>query len=135
MPCVRPVLSRLRQEGYDLYVITNGIEETQLSRMSRSGLDQYFKKLFISDQIGAGKPSKEFFDYVKDHIEGFCDKEALVIGDSLTSDIKGGIDAGIDTCWFTREKSPEKREEELKERDLHPNYIIGDLTELLKILL
>lgn len=134
MPQVHQVLGRLRKEGYELYVITNGVEETQVSRMSRSGLDKYFRRLFISGAIGAGKPSKEFFDYVKDHIEKFCEKDALVIGDSLTSDIKGGIDAGIDTCWVCRQAESDEREKQLYERELKPSYIIGKLTELFSIL-
>lgn len=134
IPQVHEVLRTLNEQGYQMYVVTNGVEETQTSRMSRSGLDRYFRQLFISGKIGAGKPSKEFFDYVKSHVEGFDESEALVIGDSLTSDIKGGADAGIDTCWFCRNKTEGEREAELRERDIRPTYIIGELTEIFKIL-
>lgn len=134
IPEVHQVLKKLQEEGYDLYVITNGVEETQMSRMSRSGLSRYFKELFISGRIGAGKPSCEFFDYVKSHIPGFHEKEALVIGDSLSSDIKGGAIAGIDTCWFTREGEESLREEQIKECGVKPNYVIGTLAEIFDIL-
>lgn len=134
IPQVHQVLGRLREQGYELYVITNGVEETQMSRMSGAGLDKYFIKLFISEKIGAGKPSKEFFDYVKKHVENFGEKMALVIGDSLTSDIKGGIDAGIDTCWFCKEKDSSIREKELQSEQVKPSYIISELEELFDIL-
>ncbi len=134
IPQVHQVLERLKERGYELYVITNGVAETQESRMRRSGLDQYFKELFISERIGAGKPSREFFDYVKTHIPGFCEAEALVIGDSLSSDIKGGADAGIDACWFTREKEEGLREKQMEECRVRPDYVIGALTDLFDIL-
>ena len=134
IPQVHQVLEKLKAEGYELYVITNGVEETQTSRMARSGLDTYFRQLFISGKIGAGKPSGEFFDYVKNHVEQFDAKAALVIGDSLTSDIRGGIDAGIDTCWFCRNKREDEREKEMEERGIRPSCIIGELTELFGIL-
>ena len=134
IPQVHQVLGKLKKDGYELYVITNGVEETQTSRMARSGLDKYFRQLFISGKIGAGKPSREFFDHVKSHVERFEAREALVIGDSLTSDIKGGIDAGIDTCWFCRNKGEEERETELTDKGIRPSYMIEELTELLGIL-
>ncbi len=132
IPGVHPVLKRLR-ESCELYVITNGIQQTQEFRMARSGLDQYFKDMFISGRIGAGKPSKEFFDHVKNHIQWFEPKEALVIGDSLSSDIKGGIDAGIPTCWFARGKDGPSRERELRDSGLCPDHVIGELTELFDV--
>lgn len=134
IPHVDSVLQNLKEQGYELYVITNGVEETQVCRMKKSGLEQYFKKSFISGKIGAGKPSKEFFDYVKSHIQGFDEKISLVIGDSLTSDIKGGINGGMDTCWFCREKENGVWKDELKESGLQPDYIISELTELLGVL-
>jgi 2-haloacid dehalogenase len=81
-------------------VITNGVEETQRRRLKRSGLFDFFEDLFYSQSIGFQKPSKEYFDYVMGHIRDFHKEEALIIGDSLTTDIKGGLSAGIDTCWI-----------------------------------
>lgn len=87
-------------KNFELYLITNGVERTQTSRLKKSGLLPYLKDVFISETIGAPKPQKEFFDAVANRIPEFNPKEALVIGDSLSSDIKGGNNAGIDTCWF-----------------------------------
>lgn len=85
-----------------LFVITNGITRTQIKRLKESGLYDYFEGVFVSQSIGFQKPSKEFFHYVMDHIRDFRKEEALVIGDSLNTDIKGGFLAGIDTCWINR---------------------------------
>lgn len=133
IPQVHQVLSRLKEDGYEMYVITNGVTETQESRMARSGLDQYFRDAFISGRIGAGKPSKEFFDYVERHVPGFAKKDALVIGDSLSSDIKGGVEAGIPTCWFTRETDGDRRRRLLQESGLKPDHVIGSLMEIFDV--
>lgn len=126
MPYVHEVLSELKK-NYKLYVITNGLRETQDYRMKGSGLEAYFEKIFISEVVGANKPSKDFFDYVKDNIEDFDSSKALVIGDSLTSDIKGGNLAGIDTCWMCKEDS-------INDTDIIPKYTINSLKELYSIL-
>ncbi len=126
MPGVRPVLDALRGR-YRLYVITNGMTDTQEYRMGASGLAAYFDQCFISEQIGASKPSKEFFDHVKSRISQFDAARTLVIGDSLTSDIKGGHDAGTDTCWICRNPEAKPGEE-------RPTYRIRELSELLAIL-
>ena len=126
MPKVHEVLSKLK-EKYKLYVITNGVGTTQDFRMKGSGLDKYFEKCFISEAVGANKPSMDFFNHVKENIECFDSSKALVIGDSLTSDIKGGNDAGIDTCWICR-KGTENH------TDIIPKYTINSLEELFEIL-
>lgn len=95
----RELLDELK-ETHDLYIITNGVAETQYSRFSLSGLDKLVKKSFISEEIGFPKPQKEFFDYVFAHIPDFQKEETLIVGDSLTADIQGGINAGVDTCWY-----------------------------------
>lgn len=93
------VLERLSKK-YDLYIISNGVATVQYPRIEKANIKQFFKGLFISEEIGFQKPKKEFFDYVSQNIDGFDISKAIVIGDSLTSDIKGAIDYGIDTCWF-----------------------------------
>ncbi len=85
-----------------LFIITNGINLTQIKRLKQSGLYDFFEAVFDSESIGHQKPSKEFFDYVMSHIKDFEIKEALVIGDSYKTDMIGGIQAGIDTCWINR---------------------------------
>ena len=126
MPNVNEVLTELKK-NHRLYVITNGIKETQDSRMNKSGLVKYFEDRFISESIGANKPSREFFDYVKNNIPDFNPSKTLIIGDSLTSDIKGGNLYGIDTCWFCRKGTVNKT-------DIIPTYEIHDLDEIFGII-
>ncbi len=88
--------------SHRLFIITNGITKTQIKRLQQSGLYDFFADIFSSQSIGFQKPSQEFFTYVMNDIKDFNIREALVIGDSLNTDIKGGIMAGIDTCWVNR---------------------------------
>lgn len=91
---------KILSEAYPLYIITNGVKDTQEKRLANSGILPYFKDVFISEDTGYQKPMKEFFDYTAGRIDGFHCEDALIIGDSLTSDILGGINSGIDTCWY-----------------------------------
>ncbi len=92
-----------------LFVITNGNTAVQKGRFDPSPLAPYFEGCFISEQMGCAKPEKAFFDKVAASIENFDPTQVLVIGDSLSSDIQGGINAGLDTCWFnpTQKSRPE----------------------------
>lgn len=112
---------------HDLYIVTNGVSATQRSRFARCGLDRLVKKVFISEDIGVPKPQKAYFERVFAEIPGFSREEALIIGDSLTADIRGGIDAGIATCWYNPGglAAPE---------DLRIDYQIRALAELNAIL-
>lgn len=85
---------------YELYMITNGNVVSQLPRLEHSGLAPYFKDVFVSEAVGVGKPDKRYFDYVAAHIPEFSPEEALVIGDSLSSDIQGAVNAGLRSIWF-----------------------------------
>ena len=86
------------------YIVSNGAKNVQTMRMKKSGFDKIVDGIFISDIIGAEKPSIEFFNYVFDKIK-ITDKDSiLIVGDSLTSDIKGGNNAGIKTCWYNPKK-------------------------------
>ena len=87
-------------EKYDLYLASNGTDIVQTRRIASANIEHYFKDLFISQRLGFDKPMKEFFDRAFARIESFNPDETIIIGDSLTSDIKGGINAGIRTCWF-----------------------------------
>lgn len=97
----------LAQKGkYTLAAVTNGTKVAQEKKLRLSGLDRVFDAIFISENVGAEKPNKEYFDYVFENL-GVTDKsEVLIIGDSLTSDMKGGLIAGIDTCWFNPMHKP-----------------------------
>ncbi len=112
---------------YKMYIITNGIYAVQTARFAGSAIKEHFEKCFISDGIGASKPSRGFFDAVAADIPDFDISRALVIGDSLTSDIKGGADYGIDTCWLNRSGKPAPE-------GMNITYIIGDIRDVLEIL-
>lgn len=83
-----------------LYIITNGIASVQHGRLDPSPIRPYFQALFISDELGVEKPDKAFFEKVTAKIPDFDPADTLVVGDSLSSDIRGGICAGLDTCWL-----------------------------------
>ena len=83
-----------------LLIITNGIGEVQRSRFNASELKSYFDDVVISDEVGAAKPSKEIFDIAFEKMNMPAKKETLIVGDSLTSDMYGGVNFGIDTCWY-----------------------------------
>lgn len=85
---------------YKLYLASNGTLSVQRPRIAASGVARYFEAMFISEEVGAVKPTKEFFDACFSAIPEFRCEEAVILGDSLTSDILGGLRAGIRTCWF-----------------------------------
>lgn len=109
------------------YAVTNGTFVAQDRKLRQSGLDKIFDGVFISDKIGFEKPSKEFFDAVQSEIGEFNQDEVMIIGDSLTSDIRGGNNAGIICCWYNAHGG--------KNRDnLRVDYEITDISEVLEIL-
>ena len=126
-----------RDNGYELikelngsfkqYAVTNGSYNVQSRKLDKSGLKELFDDCFISDQIGMEKPRVEFFDYVKEHIKKVSDEEILIVGDSLTSDMKGGNQAGIVCCWY----NPQKKE---NSKEVLIDYEISDLWEVKRIL-
>lgn len=87
-------------EKFRLYIVTNGYAIVQHGRFDKSPIRKYFEDMFISEEMGAEKPSVEYFDAVFSKIPDFDKDKSIIIGDSLSSDIKGGINAGIDTCWY-----------------------------------
>lgn len=89
---------------YKQYIVSNGAKNVQTLRMQKSGFDKLVDGTFISDIIGAEKPSIEFFNHVFNKIKITDKEEVLIVGDSLTSDIKGGNNAGILTCWYNPKK-------------------------------
>lgn len=110
-----------------MYIVTNGMEFIQRERYARTGMDKYFDGLFISEAIGFNKPDVRYFEYVADCIEGFDSSRAVIVGDSLTSDIKGGINAGIDTCWY----NPERKE---NGGDILPDFTAYDFDSVYDII-
>lgn len=119
---VKSLKGKIRQ-----YAVTNGSFTAQERKLRRSGLDRLLDGIFISDVVGFEKPSPLFFDSVFDQIpEGR--EEAIIVGDSLTSDILGGNNAGIACCWYNpdNKKAP---------GDLRVDYMISDLNEIKNIIL
>ena len=126
LPGAEDLLRRLAPR-YDLYLATNGSAEVQRSRLRGAGIGPYFTKLFISEEVGFHKPSPAFFSACFTAIPDFDPAAALMVGDSLTSDIRGGIGAGIRTCWYDPHGRPTRP-------DIMPDYRIADLAELPSLL-
>lgn len=93
-------LDNLIDRGYELYAATNGITTIQTGRLTQSGLTPYFNHVFISEQLGTQKPDALFYERIGQQIPGFSKENTFMIGDSLTADIQGGNNAGIDTIWY-----------------------------------
>lgn len=106
--------------------VTNGTKVAQDRKLKNSKLDKEFDHIFISEVVGIEKPNLGFFDTVFAEIGAYNKDEVLIVGDSLTSDIQGGVNAGIKTCWF----NPNGMENTSK---LQPDYEIKDIEEVLEI--
>lgn len=126
VPGAQELLEELYRD-YDLYLVSNGNIVTQESRLKSAGIGHYFKDIFISERLGANKPSKAFFDACFSSIPSFHREDTVIVGDSLSSDILGGINAGITTCWF----NPSGLTGNV---DICPDYVIRRLSELPKVL-
>lgn len=124
---------KLREEGVRQYVVTNGWVDVQKTKLRESGFDKVLDGSFISDELGVPKPQKEFFEVCFEQIFGTKTptalelKRVLIIGDSLTSDMKGGINAGIDCCWY-------RLPEEMNTENISLTYEIEDLWQIWEIL-
>lgn len=125
MPGAKQTLEYVKKKGYTVCITTNGISKTQHKRIAESGLSKYFDYVFISEDTGHKKPEKEYFDYVLKNTPEKDRAKILVIGDSVSSDIKGGVNAGIDTCWLNKNREPAA---------IAPTYEICDIKELSGIL-
>jgi YjjG family noncanonical pyrimidine nucleotidase len=84
----------------NLAIITNGLADVQRPRFAQSAINTYIKAVIISEEVGAAKPDPKIFDIAFAQMDHPAKDEVLIIGDSLTSDIQGGHNYGIDTCWF-----------------------------------
>ena len=122
MPGARELLETLAPR-YDLYLATNGTPVVQTGRIQSAGIAPYFKDIFISERLGANKPSPAFFQACFAAIPNFDPAAALVVGDSLTSDIRGARNVGLRSCWYNPEDLPSRP-------DIVPDYTIHALEEL-----
>lgn len=114
------------QKHYVLYAITNGVSQTQRHRLQLTRLSTLFQGVFISEELGHHKPAPAYFNHVFAAIPQFVRQQALIIGDSLTSDIRGGMTMGVDTCWVSAgQQLPEQYQ---------PTYVIDSVRELPSVL-
>ncbi len=120
------LLDQLR-DHYKLVIVTNGLAYVQNRRIGKSSIAEYFSHIVISEEVGVAKPNPEIFEHTLKLIGQVDKSEVLMIGDSLTSDIQGGINFGIDTCWFNPKKLSSTS-------SVKPTYEINDLLSLLDIL-
>jgi len=108
---------------YRLFLASNGTAKVQVGRLQSANINHFFEKIFISQQVGPDKPSKAFFDRCFAQIPGFETEKAIIVGDSLTSDIQGGINAGMRTCWVNPKHAPVRA-------DIQPDYQIESIVQL-----
>ncbi len=112
---------------YRQYLVTNGVTYTQMKKLRLSGLDKLVDGIFVSEQLGVPKPHKEFFEQCFCAIPGFQREKALIVGDSLSSDMQGGNNAQISTCWY----NPAGLENPF---NIRIDYQIKDLNEIWNVL-
>ena len=126
LPGAREALEALRGK-YRLFLASNGTASVQHSRLESAGLYPVFDRVFVSQELGFNKPAREFFDACAAQIPGYAPEKAMMVGDSLSSDIRGGKNAGIRTCWVNpdHKSAPE---------GLTPDYEIEALSQLPELL-
>ena len=122
MPGAERTLNALEGK-YRLFLASNGNSHVQRGRLTGADLYRRFEDVFVSQDIGYDKPSPDYFNACFGRIPGFDPAKALMVGDSLTSDILGGINAGIRTCWVNSRGKPGRP-------DIRPDYEIGSIGAL-----
>lgn len=124
IPHAKDTLIQLKSMEKKLYSASNGVYSTQIMRLKQAGIYDLFDGMFISEKVGSEKPSLHFFRHCFDHIPDFQQKETLMVGDSLSSDIQGAVNSGIDSCLFIRTDSFVESA---------ATHTIHDLTQLLSL--
>ena len=114
---------KMLAKKYKLYLASNGAGRVQVSRIASAKLAPYFENIFVSEEMGANKPDKAYFDACFAKIPGFEPKKAMIVGDSISSDIRGGKNAGILTCWVNPKGKTAAPEDA-------PDFEIRSITEL-----
>lgn len=122
LPGAREAVERLAGK-YKLYLASNGTKKVQAGRLASADISRFFADIFISQDMGADKPSRAYFDRCFARIPGFDPAKAMIVGDSLSSDIQGGINAGIATCWVNPDHKPGRP-------DIKADYEIESLSQL-----
>jgi YjjG family noncanonical pyrimidine nucleotidase len=118
------VLSIIK-EKYPLGIITNGISESQRKRLRAGNIDDLFKSIVISDEVGIRKPQKEIFEIALSDLK-LSNKEVLFVGDSLQDDYRGAVNSGIDFCFYDRQNIEVSN-------DIKPKYMIRNLLDLVDV--
>ena len=126
LPGAEEAVDRLSKK-YRLFLASNGTASVQKGRMTSANLYRFFEKVFVSQEIGHNKPAPAYFEAAFAQIPGFDKSKCLMVGDSLTSDIRGGINAGIKTCWINPGHGPGRE-------DIRPDYEIEYLHQLESLL-
>lgn len=126
VPGARELLEALRLQ-VPLGLVTNGISAVQRSRLARSGIGDYFDAIVISDELGIQKPDPGIFRAALDRIGGTATDRVIMVGDGLHSDIRGAINAGIDSCWLNLRGKP-------AEPEIAPTYTVSSIAEVRSVL-
>lgn len=121
----RDLLEYLRSK-YKVYVASNASMHQQTNRMKRAELDGYIDGYFVSEEIGFPKPQKEFFDACFKALPDVKPQDVVMIGDSLSADIKGACEYGLKTIWYNHRNEPTS--------DVKCDYIVSRLSEIKNIL-
>lgn len=121
------LLSDLKANGYRIYIVSNGSKSVQEGRLAIAGLSDFFDGVFLSEELGVEKPDRRFFDICFAKVGESSKGETVILGDSLTSDVLGGINAGIKTCWFNQRKKQPRA-------DIVPDFEISHLSQFLPLL-
>lgn len=116
------------QHHAKLGIITNGFTELQAVRLEYNGLSEHFELVVVSEEVGVAKPHLDIFNHALELMNNPPANKVLMIGDNLNSDIIGGINAGMDTCWLNHKNSPEQK-------GIRPTYQVKSHTELTQLLL
>ena len=122
LPGAEEAVESLRKK-YRLFLASNGTAKVQAGRMTSANLYRFFEKVFVSEQMGCNKPSAAFFEACFAQIPDFDKASAMMVGDSLTSDMKGANNAGIAACWVNPNGAP-------RPADVHIDFEIKALSEL-----
>ena len=126
LPHAEDVCRTLVSRGHRLYIITNAVASVQRNRLRGSAFADLITDAFISEDAGASKPARVYYDYVLARIPGASAENTLAIGDSLTTDIAGANNAGLPCCWYNPRRAP-------RPQGLHIDYEIQDLRALLDL--
>ena len=125
LPHALEVCQKLSQT-HKLYIVTNAVAAVQKSRLAASAIAPFITAAFISEEVGANKPTPAYFDYVFAHVDGLRRDNCLVVGDSLTSDILGAMNYGLPCCWYNPGHRPLPEDRKF-------TYQIDDLLQLYDI--